>query len=192
MEYSSLVLTHVSTRLVIRIVIGLVSGTLGCARRNSRVYMDTRGRNKSTIVQIASGKGKVTSSVGPRVFRVFCAKGGAITSDHEDFKVKLALYGSVMRLRNKALALASGMPRNYVFAFALPLDRIALGRWAPYAHHKKQPPRPRSSHGGTGNSQLPLPSHKRQARHCCEDSLPWPKCHFTKSKTTKCQQRANG
>lgn len=122
-------LTGVSTGLVIRMVVGVISGTVGCAPGGSRVIVQARGQKGRTVMSVSSSKGKVTSRVGPQVFSVFCDNTGRVTSDHQDLKLKLSLYGSVVGTRNKRLAISSGLPRKAMFAFALPTKRIGMCRW---------------------------------------------------------------
>lgn len=142
---SSLLLTRVSTGLIIRILVGLISGTVGCAPTKSRVILSTTTRKRDTMVQMDSSNPNVPSRTGRGIFRVFSAKRGHVSSDHHDLKLKLTLYHAVVTTRNNAVALSSGAPRNYVFAFALPLKRISLRRWALSPNYKKQYTCPRPS-----------------------------------------------
>lgn len=98
---------------------GLLSGTFGCAPSGKRVGMRLCHRSSGMYVYITSGKRNVVSGSGGRVFRHFCRIRRASRGAND--KVNLRVTGRCMRLRGKAVSIASGFPGNSMFAIGLPV-----------------------------------------------------------------------
>lgn len=150
---------------VFRIVSGLVNGTFGFAAAK-RVDCKCHQRNGCMTFRIASANVNVTPSGISQMFRHFIGIGGFT----RNAKLKLSVYGAVVRHLNNGVSIASRINGNAAFAFILPLrsadgartrggrrsGRRAATR-ARSARRENGGTTPKSSPGGRRIKTLPAP-----------------------------------
>lgn len=81
-----------------RILMGVVSGTFGCSSDKKSVSIQVANRTRAILLRIRSRKQKVSGRDVRRLFRHFCANGGAFNA--MNFNVKLGLSGRCISLRS--------------------------------------------------------------------------------------------
>lgn len=100
---------------IFRIVSGLVNGTTGFAGRKD-VDCKCGQINSRVIFRIASANANVRPRGIKHIFRHFTGLGGRT----RNAKLKLSVYGSVIRQLNKGVAIGSRFKMKAAFGFALP------------------------------------------------------------------------